>query len=333
MLAARITGYGDSSVFRVEDAPEPHVGPRDVLVRVRAAGVNPVDAKIRGGAQRAVMRPPMPAILGMDLAGDVVRVGAQVTDFAPGDKVFASPSHRRMGAYAELASVDVSELARMPASLSYVEAASLPLAALTAWDALVRRGHLERGQRVLVQAGAGGVGTLAIQLAKHLGAEVYATASAKNLELLAELGADHPIDYNAERYEEVARGCDLVVDCLGPEHFDRALETVRPGGRVIALTTGLPEAVAQRGPWLGTLAVGLKLARYALVSRVRKGVRFIPMARKSDGAALAEIAALVEAGAVRPVVDSVFPLREVARAHDRIEAGRSRGKLVLSLAA
>lgn len=330
MRAVRLLRYGDPSLLRVDDdAPDPVVGPHDLLVAVRAAAVNPIDAKIRAGAQRAVIRPPLPAVLGMDLAGDVVAVGSAVRGFRAGDAVFASPSHRRMGAYAELAAVDAREAAHKPARLSYVEAASLPLAALTAWDALVRHGRLARGQRVLVQAGAGGVGSLAIQIAKHLGAEVYATSSKRNLALLRELGADHPIDYDAADYADVARGCDLVVDSLGMEHCRRALGAVRRGGRIIALTTGMPEAVERFGPWLGLLTVAAGLAVFTARAKLTKNVTFRPIARRCDGAVLSQLARLVEAGALKPLVEAVLPLEEAAEAHRRIERGRTRGKLVL----
>lgn len=333
MRAVRLVGYGDPSLLRIDhDAPDPAVGPNDLLVAVRAAAVNPIDAKIRAGAQRAIIRPPFPAVLGMDVAGDVVAVGSAVRGFAVGDAVFASPSHRRMGGYAELAAVDAREAAKKPERLSYVEAASLPLAALTAWDALVRHGHLAEGQRVLVQAGAGGVGSLAIQIAKHLGAEVYATSSKRNLELLRELGADHPIDYDAADYAEVARGCDLVVDSLGMDHCRRALATVRRGGRIVALTTGLPEAVARNGPWLGLAVVGVGLAVFTARAKLTRNVTFRPIARKCDGAVLAQLGALVDQGALKPLVEAVLPLAEAAEAHRRIEGGRTRGKLVLSMA-
>jgi NADPH:quinone reductase-like Zn-dependent oxidoreductase len=334
MRAVRLLRYGDPSLLRLdENAPDPQVGPHDLLVAVRAAAVNPIDAKIRAGYQRAVIRPPFPAVLGMDLAGDVVAVGSAVRGFAVGDAIFASPSHRRMGSYAELAAVDAREAARKPASLSYVDAASLPLAGLTAWDALVRHGQLARGQRVLVQAGAGGVGSLAIQIAKHLGAEVYATSSKRNLELLRKLGADHAIDYAADDYAEIARGCDLVVDSLGMADCHRALGAVRRGGRIIGLTTGIPEAVTRFGPWLGLLAVGAGLAAFTARAKLTKNVTFRPIARKSDGKALAHLAALVEQGVLEPLVEAVLPLEEAAEAHRRIELGRTRGKLVLAMSA
>jgi NADPH:quinone reductase-like Zn-dependent oxidoreductase len=333
MRAIELSGYGGPSVLTLAEVPEPTLGPRDLRIRVRAAAVNPIDAKIRAGAQRAVIRTRLPAVLGMDLAGDVLAVGAKVEGFAIGDRVFASPSHRTMGSYAEIAVVPAREVARMPTVSSYLEAASLPLAALTAWDALVRHGGVGEGDRILIQAGAGGVGSLAIQIAKHLGAEVYATSSAKNLGLLRALGADHPIDYAAQRYEEVARDVDVVVESLGVAHFRRALTATRRGGRIVALTTGLPEAVLRHGPYLGLLAMLGGLVGFKARAWLTKRVAFRPMMRIPDGATLAKIAALVDAGALRPLLDDVLPLEEAAEAHRRIETGRVRGKLVLDVAA
>lgn len=331
MRAALLREYGPPEALAVAEVPEPHVGPLDVLVRVAAAAVNPVDTKIREGYQRAIIRLRLPAVLGMDVSGTVVRVGARVTGFAPGDEVWASPHHARQGGYAELVAIRASEVARKPASLTHVEAASLPLVALTAWDALVRHGKLTAGQRVLIQAGAGGVGTAAIQLARHLGAEVLTTASAKNHELVKRLGAHVAIDYRTERYEDVARDVDLVIDSLGGEDLSRALATVRRGGRIVGLMSGMPEAAKTYGPSLGALVAGLRLARLAARARLTKGVRFMPIARKPDGAVLAGLARLVDEGALTPVVEATFPLEEVAAAHRRLETGRVRGKLVLTV--
>jgi NADPH:quinone reductase-like Zn-dependent oxidoreductase len=330
MRAIRFERYGGPDVLELGRAPVPVPGRRDVLVEVRAAAVNPVDCKFRAGTHRAVIRKTLPVTPGMDLSGVVRAVGAGVTDFRVGDAVFASPHHRRMGAYAELALVAERELAHKPERLDHVEAASLPLAALTAWDALVRHGRVQPGERVLIQAGAGGVGSIAIQLAKHLGAEVSTTASAANHELVRSLGADLAIDHHRERYEVAARGSDLVIDSLGPQHWRRALECVRPGGRIVALTTGLPDAVARRGPWLGLALAAAEIVLFTLRARVTRGVRFVAMAREPNGATLAKIARLVDTGAIRPVLDSVLPLSEAAEAHRRVETGRSRGKVVLS---
>ena len=332
MRAVQLARYGEPAVLGVREVAPPEPGPSEVLVRVHAAAVNPVDCKIRTGAHRAVIRLALPATLGMDLSGVVVAVGRDVTRFDVGDEVFGSPHHRSMGSYAELAAVEQAELAKKPRTLSHEQAASLPLVALTAWDALVRHGRLAPGERVLIQAGAGGVGSTAIQLAKSLGCEVLATSSARNLELLESLGADVAIDYARERYEDRACGVDAVVDSLGGEHLPRALRTVRRGGRILALTTGLPEAAEQHGPWLGLLVAAAKLGGFVARARITKNVRVRPLARKPCGETLAKIGELVDAGTIRPLIDGVLPLDEAAEAHRRVESGRCRGKIVLAVA-
>jgi NADPH:quinone reductase-like Zn-dependent oxidoreductase len=268
----------------------------------------------------------------MDLSGVVRAVSAGVTRVRVGDEVFASPNHHRMGSYAELAVVDERELAPKPQSLSHEQAASLPLVALTAWDALVTRGKIAAGSRVLIQAGAGGVGTVAIQIAKHFGAEVLTTCSADNAALVRELGADVVIDYHSSSYQDAAQGCDVIVDSLGPAHWRQELATVRRGGRIIGLTTGLPAATARFGPILGAAVALTQLAGFALRARLAKNVRFIPMSRAPSGDNLARIAELVDRGALRPVIDSVFSLDRAGDAHRRVEAGHCHGKVVLAIA-
>lgn len=331
MRAITISSYGDPSVLHLSEAEKPRPARDEVLIAVRAAAINPVDAKIRTGSQRAIIHLDFPAILGMDLAGDVIALGRDVKDFVVGDKVYGSPNHKRMGSYAEFAAVKASELAKMPTSSSYVEAASLPLAVLTAWDSLVRHGRIEKGMRVLIQAGAGGVGSLAIQLAKHFGATVYATSSSRNLELLRELGADVPIDYTKEKYDEVAKDCDLVVDSLGPEHFERTLAMVKKGGTIIGLTAGIPEAVEKHGVVFGMIAAIWTLAAFLIKARLTKGVRFLPITRKPDGKILAQIARLVDDGDLKAIIDTVLPLEDARKAHELSEGGRSRGKVVLEM--
>jgi len=332
MKAVRIHAYGDADVLRLEDVAPAPLGPRDLRVAVHATAVNPVDFKLRSGAQRAVVPLSMPWTLGMDVSGVVTEVGRKVTGFAVGDEVFASPSHRRMGCYAEEVVVRADECAPKPASLTHVEAASLPLVGLTAYDALVRACALAPGQRVLVQAGSGGVGTVAVQLAKHLGAEVYSTCSARNVELVRSLGADRVIDYRAERFEDVARGCDAVLESIGGEHLDRALATVRPRGTVASITPGLPTYTERHGPWLGLLVFGAHLARRTVSAFVRNGAKLKLVTRRASGANLSRLGRLVDEGAIRPVIDRVFALEEVADAHRYLETGRARGKVVLQVA-
>ncbi|MEZ4225116.1 MAG: NADP-dependent oxidoreductase [Polyangiaceae bacterium] len=329
MTAVVFDRYGGPEVLRLTRSPLPRVGPSDVLVAVKATSVNPVDCKIREGVQRALVHVKLPAILGMDVAGVVTEVGSSVTRFRVGDEVFASPNHRRMGTYAEFASVADAELAIKPSNITYEQAASLPLVALTAWDALIAWGKIESGERVLIQAGSGGVGSIAIQLAKARGAKVLATCSTRNVELVRGLGADEVIDYTQEDWAERAKGVDLIVDALGPDEVERAAGVVREGGRVISLSNGLPEATERHGAWLGTASALARVGRMAAGAWLRRRVRVIPMARRTSGENLRQIAALVEEGRIRPLIDSVMPLEEIVSAHQRVEAGRCRGKVVL----
>jgi NADPH:quinone reductase-like Zn-dependent oxidoreductase len=330
MRAAVIDRYGSPDVFRIAEVPRPSPGPGDVLVRVIATSVNPVDCKQRQGIQRAVIRKNMPAILGMDVSGVVEQVGAGVTDFAVGDAVWSSPAHKRPGTYAEYVCVEQEFVALKPPSISHAEAASLPLVALTAWDCFVTAAKLGPGQRVLIQAGSGGVGTIAIQIAKHLGAEVITTCSAANAQMVSALGADRVIDYRSENFAEVLDGLDVVLESMGPTVWSDALKVVGPGGHVTAIATGFPSAAKRWGPWLAPIVVGWTLLTGVLGARLR-GKRLSPVIRRASGANLAKIGEMVEAGTLRPVIDRTFPLSELAEAHRYSETGRARGKIVIEV--
>ncbi len=333
MRAVIIEEYGGPEVLRVAERPDPSVRPRDVLIAVRATALNPVDYKIRRGGQRAVVRKRLPAVLGMDVAGVIVAVGAEVSRFAVGDEVFASPTHRRDGTYAELVAIDEGAVARRPQGISWEEAAGIPLAGLTAWGCLVSPGRDLAGARVLVQAGSGGVGTLAIQIAKHLGATVATTCSARNAELVRSLGADEVVDYTAERFWERLPPQDLCIDAMGGRERRRLLEVTRRGGRIASINSDLAHAAPRFGPYLGLLVSLATLLSFTVRALVTKGVRTSMVVRRSDGEALARIAALVESGAVRPVVDRVFDLDEIVEAHRYLESGRARGKVVIRVGA
>jgi NADPH:quinone reductase-like Zn-dependent oxidoreductase len=332
MKAATIHAYGDPNVFRIEDIPAPTIGPRDVLVAVRAAGVNPVDCKMRRGVQRALVRHRMPVVLGLDVSGVVARVGAAVTRFKCGDEVFGSPTHARDGTYAELVAIDEAELAHKPRRVGHVEAASLPLVGQTAWQSLITKARLSAGERVFVQAGAGGVGTFAIQLAKHVGAEVATTCSDASADLVRRLGADVVVDHRRERFEDVLRDYDVALESIGGGDLLRARRVLRRGGRLVYITSGLVSRVARCGATLGTAAVIFDMVRFGLSSRLA-GKRSSFVVRKPDGAQLAQIAALVDRGVIRAIVDRTYPLARVADAHRAIETGRTRGKIVLDLTA
>jgi len=331
MRAVRIHEYGDPSVLRIDTVPLPEMRPRDLLVEVHATSVNPVDWKIRSGSQRGAVRLRLPWVLGMDLSGVVLRVGEAVTRFRPGDEVWSSPTHKRPGTYAELCCIDEAQAALKPTNLSHVEAASVPLVGLTAWDCLVVAADLRAGQKVLVQAGAGGVGTIAIQLAKHLGAHVAATCSTKNVDFVRSLGADEVIDYTVDQFDEVVSGYDVVLESLGGDFQRRALRVLRRGGHIASINGGLPEATARYGPNLGLAVVGLQMLGAKMGSRLRRNVKTSIVVRSPDGENLAQLTALAEDGVIRPVVAEVFPLERIADAHRASEAGHARGKIVVNV--
>lgn len=330
MRAARIYEYGGPEVFKVEDeVPEPEVRPGDVLVRVHAAAVNPVDWKMRYGHYRVFVRYKLPVVMGLDISGVVEQVGAKVTAFAPGDEVFATPHYKRAGGYGELVALDAKHVAKKPSNITHAEAAGLPLAGLTAWQCLK---PLEPGGHALIQAGSGGVGSLAVQIAKARGATVAATCSGRNADFVAELGADEVIDYTLAEFDAHGeRRYDFCLDAIGGDQTRRCVNITRRGGSVASITPGLPALVKKYGPVGGFAAVGLRAARNMTWAKVFRGVSLRMVTMKSRGAELAELAALIEAGSVRPIVDKVFPLDDITEAHRYSETGRARGKIVLDL--
>jgi NADPH:quinone reductase-like Zn-dependent oxidoreductase len=330
--AALLPAYGPPEVLVIGEAERPQPGPRDILVRVLASSVNPVDTKLRSGLQRLIARYRLPWILGLDVSGVVEEVGGEVTRFRVGDEIFASPRHSRPGCYAEYVAIDEAEAARKPDNLTHVEAASIPLAGLTAWDCLVRIARVQRGDKVLIHAGAGGVGTLAIQLAKHLGAIVATTCSAKNADFVRELGADIVVDYRRERFEEVLVAQDMVLESLGSDSINRSLPVVRRGGTLVSIQPGLPQRAARYGRLVGTAVTGLALAWLPVRGWLRYGVRARSLlVREPSGAHLGELAALLSAKTIRPVIDRVLPLDEIVEAHRHVETGHARGKVVIRI--
>lgn len=318
---------------RGADVSEPVVGDRDVLVRVHAAGVNQLDLKLAEGEFKAMLPYDLPLTLGHDVAGVVEAVGSGVTRFTVGDHVFARVADFRIGTFAERIAVGEAELAAQPGAISMVEAASLPLVALTAWQALVERAHVGPGSRVLIHGGSGGFGSIAIQLARHLGAHVATTASGSNAEWLRTLGADEVIDYRTQDFETVLSGYDVVVDGIGGENLEKSLRILRPGGQAIGIAGPPDPAFAQQ---IG-LNAGLRLAITGLSAKVRRhakqlGVDYSFLFMRADGRQLEEIATLVDAGFLRPVVGRVFPFAETPDALRALEHGGVRGKVVVSMA-
>lgn len=305
MHAVRIHGFGGSDVLIYEQAPRPRPEAGEVLIKVHAAGVNPVDWKIRGGAFGAGS---FPMILGYDVSGTVEEVGEQASRFKIGDEVFAYLFLQKGGGYAQYVAVEESIVAAKPSSIDHIHAAGVPLAALTAWQALVDEGQLAEGQTVLIHAGAGGVGHFAVQIAKARGATVIATASPRNHEYLKSIGADTVIDYRAEKFEDVVRGVDLVLDPIGGDTQERSIGVVRKGGRLVSIVQP-PDPSRLK-------AAGITGSAFLV---------------RPDAGQLAQIARLIDAGSIKPHVSEVFPLKDAAKAHARSETGSTRGKIVLKV--
>jgi NADPH:quinone reductase-like Zn-dependent oxidoreductase len=309
MKAVAMDAYGGPEVLKYEDAARPDPPTGEVLVRVHAAAVNPVDWKVRAGHLRGFLNYSLPLIPGWDLSGVVEATGAGVTDWKQGDAVYARPDLRRNGAYAEYIAVRASELGHKPRSIDHVQASAIPLACLTAWQALFDAGGLKAGQRVLIHAAAGGVGTFAVQLAKWKGAHVVGTASERNHAFLRELGADEVIDYTKTNFEEVVRDVDVVLDTLAGQTRDRSWNVLKKDGILVSiLGQPSPDDAAQRG--------------------VRAAGVFV----EPNQAQLGEIAKLVDSGKLRPIIETVLPLAQAARAHEMNQTLHTRGKIVLQVA-
>ncbi|WP_034360536.1 NADP-dependent oxidoreductase [Deinococcus phoenicis] len=332
MKAASIERYGPNDVVQIGFLPQPRPGPYDLLVRVRAASVNPIDLAIRGGRLRPILPYKLPLILGSDLSGEVVAVGSAVTRFAVGDEVFARLDKDRIGAFAEYALVGEKEAALKPARLTHVQAASIPLVGLTAWQALTELGQVRRGQKVLIQAGSGGVGSIAIQLARSLGAEVATTVSARNEALVRELGAQTVIDYRTQQFDDVLSDQDFVLDTQGGDVLARSFKVLRWGGTLVTINgTPTPHAVHGRKlTWPVRLALtAAHLKDYRLARRYH--VKFAYLFMRPDGQQLEVLGDMLQGGTIRPVIDRVFALDEVREALAYSETGRATGKVVIEV--
>jgi NADPH:quinone reductase-like Zn-dependent oxidoreductase len=309
MKAVRIHNYGGPEVLKFEDAPRPRASSGEVLIRVHAAAVNPVDWKIRAGYLKDRIAYVLPFIPGWDVSGVVEATGPEVMKFKKGDEVYSRPDITRNGAYAEYIVVKATEVALKPRSIDHVHAAAIPLAALTAWQAIFDAAGLSAGQKILIHAAAGGVGGFAVQLAKWKGAHVIGTASARNQAFLRELGVDEPIDYEKAKFEDVVRDVDVVFDTIGGDTQQRSWKVLKKGGILVSIISQPSEKEAAK-------------------HGVRLGYVFV----QPNAAELAEIAKLVDSGKVKPVVETVLPLSEARRAQELSETGHTRGKIVLKVA-
>ena len=331
MKAALIDRYGSNDAVSVADIDIPTLGATDLLVRVHAASVNPLDIKTRDGKLKTLLKYRFPLVLGNDLSGVVSDVGSRVTGFKKGDAVYARVDKDRIGTFAEFAVVRDGAAALKPTNVTFEEAASLPLVALTAWQALVEIGRLGANQRVLIHAGSGGVGSVAIQLARHMGATVFTTVGKRNVELVKRLGANVAIDYRSERFEDVAKDCDVVLDSAGGDTLVRCFECVKPGGVVVSINSSTPSPAFARSWGLNPIIVFAirVLSRKTLAAAHKHKARYEYFFVRADGEQLREIAGLVEGGAITPLVDKVFRLEEVRDALAYCESGRATGKVVI----
>ena len=332
MKAFIVDRYGSKDGVRAGDMPEPELREDDVLVQIHAAGVNLLDAKIRDGEFKRFLPYRFPLILGNEVAGVVVRVGSRVQRFKPGDEVYARPDDDRIGAFAEFIAIQEDAVAKKPKNLTMEEAASIPLVGLTAWQVLVERAKLSAGQKVLIHAGSGGVGTVAIQLAKHLGATVATTTSTANLEWVKRLGADLVIDYRKDDFEHILQDYDVVLNSLGAETLEKSLRVLKPGGKLISISGPPdPEFAQDRGlSWIVRLA--MRLLSYRIRNKAKRhhvSYSFLFMRASEDQ--LREIGSLVDAGIIRPVVDRVFPFEATKEALAYVETGRAKGKVVVKV--
>jgi 2-desacetyl-2-hydroxyethyl bacteriochlorophyllide A dehydrogenase len=306
MKAAIIKEYG--APIEISDVPQPALLADSVLIEVHAASVNPVDGIVQAGYLKEMMPITFPFTMGFDVSGIVVEVGDQVSKFKKGDEVFSRPNGMQAGTIAEYAVIKADELAIKPANISHQQAASIPLVGLTAWQALVAKGNLQKGQKVLIHAGSGGVGTLAIQMAKHLGAEVATTTSATNAEMVKNLGADVVIDYKTQKFEEELSDYDLVFDMMGGEIMEKSFKILKNGGCLVSINGEDSKGLAEQ-----------------------YGVRFEAFFMWPSGEMLSQLAQLISDGALKPIIDRTFSIDQIQEAYGYLQTGRAKGKIVIQV--
>lgn len=332
MKAFVLDRYGKKRALRLADMPNPELRDDEVLVEVHAAGVNLLDSKIRDGEFKLILPYHLPLILGNDVAGVVVKVGPRVRQFKLGDEVYARSDDHRIGTFAEFVPVKEVSVALKPKGLTMEEAASIPLVALTAWQALVEKVNLKKGQKIFIQAGSGGVGTFAIQLAKHLGATVATTTSSNNVALVKSLGADVVIDYKTQNFEDVLHDYDVVLNSQDGTTLAKSLRVLKGGGKLISIS-GPPDPEFGKeigAPWIVRLVIRLLSAGVRKQAN-RRDLKYSFLFMRANGHQLLEITRLIEVGAIRPVIDRVFPFELTNEALAYVEAGRAKGKVVVNL--
>lgn len=328
MKAFIVDRYGKNKPLRAGDVPEPELRADEVLIQVHAAAGNLIDVKVRNGEFKLILPYRTPFVLGHDVAGVVVRVGPRVSQIKVGDEVYARPYDLRIGTFAEFVAAHEDTVALKPRNITMEEAASIPLIGLTAWQALVEKAKLRKGQKVFIQAGSGGVGTFAIQLAKHLGATVATTTSTGNVALVKSLGADVVVDYKKEAFEERLRDYDVVLNSQDEKTLKKSLGVLKPGGQVVSITAPVDP---QFGEYIKASWPVKQIFKAMSFSVRRQAKRLGVLFMRGNAGQLKQIAQLIESGAIRPVVDKVFPFESTNEALAYVESGRAKGKVVIKV--
>jgi alcohol dehydrogenase len=332
MKAFIIDRYSKKNPMRLGEMPAPALRDDDVLIEVHAAGVNLLDSKIKSGEFKLILPYRTPLVLGHDVAGVVTRVGSRARQFKVGDEVYSRPADHRIGTFAEFIAVNENDVALKPKNLTMEEAASIPLVGLTAWQALVERARLKKGQKVFIQAGSGGVGTIAIQLAKSLGASVATTTSSANIDWVKRLGADVLIDYKKDDFAKVLQNYDVVLHSQDAAALEKSLRVLKPDGTLISISGPPDPAFATEigARWFVSLIVRL-LSAGVRKKATRRGVKYSFLFMRANGRQLREITGLIEAGLLHPVMDRVFPFELANEALAYVETGRAKGKVVVKI--
>lgn len=332
MKAFTIDRYSKNDPLQLVEIAEPLLKENEVLVEIHAASVNQLDAKLQSGEFKLLLPYKFPLILGHDVAGIITKIGANVSKLKVGDEIYSRPSDYHIGAFAEFIAINENDLALKPKNISMEEAASIPLVGLTAWQALVERANLKKGDKVFIQAGSGGVGTIAIQVAKYLGASVATTTSSANFDLVKSLGADVAIDYKTQDFETILKNYDFVLNSLDEKNLEKSMRILKPGGKVISIS-GPPDAAFAKEiglSWFMKMAMSF-LSRKAVQQAKKLNINYSFLFMKADGEQLSQISALIEAGIIKPVVDHVFPFEKTNDAMAYLKSGRAKGKVIIKI--
>ena len=331
MKAWAIENYGSDSKLKLMDFDTPKLQANEVLIEIKAASINPVDFKIRDGKLKQVLPYELPLILGNDCSGVIVEIGKDIKNFKVGDEIYTRPGKNKIGTLAEFIAVAESDIALKPKSLSFEEAAGIPLVGLTSWQALFDRGELKSGDRVFIPAGSGGVGSFAVQLAKRHGAYVYTNTSGRNVDFVKSLGADRVFNYKEEDFSEEIEELSLVFDTIGGETQNKAISCLKKGGKLVSIV-GPPTSRFMKEMNKGIIfqILGLVMSFTTNLAAFIKGVRYEFMFMTPSGLQLTKIAKLIDEGSIKPVVDKVYPFEEANEALAHVERGHSLGKVIVS---